>query len=143
MNRSGPPAINDPISGNTSSKFLEWTSDDTRIAPTPVGETPVNMADHEKTLEHYLSGELKPISCRPLGGDNFACREMTRDRDGSRQWDLVPNFSTAFRQTAYLKDEEHGARAPAASALAQKLSVQYFEGVKINQLPTRISTVAL
>ena len=144
MNRSGPPAMNDPLSGNTSSKFLSWTDDGTRASvPPPSSEPPINMADHEKTLEHYLSGELKPISCRPLGADNFACREMTRDRDGSHQWDLAPNFSTAFRQMRYLKDEEHGARAPAASSLAQKLSTQDVTGVKINQLPTRISTVAL
>ena len=136
--------MNDPLSANTSSTFLEWTDDGTRAAvPPPAGEPPVNMADHEKTLEYYLKTDLKPITCRPLGADNFACREMTRDRDGSRQWNLAPNFSTAFRQMGTLKDEEHGARAPSASSLAQKLSVQDFAGVKINQLPTRISAVAI
>ena len=93
-----------------------------------------NDIDVSNSLHDYLSGDLKPITCRLIHGEEFACREMNQQRDGSvALTNTLVNTGTAFRPM-------HNA---ASLAIGLSLSHKESGGVLISNIPTKISPVAL
>jgi hypothetical protein len=116
------------------------------------GEKPVNMAPSEKPLEEFLKGELKPIQCRSLGGEDYACKEMSVGEDGSKNWLDAPgvagvnqpaNAGGPYRQMHYIADDEQGARSSSSTLrdLTAKLEVQPASGLTLDKFPTKISSL--
>ena len=90
----------------------------------------------EKSLEHFLRGELKPISCQPLGKENFACRELTRVRDGEVH--KMPALSSVRNEVT---SGDWGIHAPPATKLADHVDFSAPKsGVTIANFPKRIAS---
>ena len=99
--------------------------------------SPQSVSPHEKPLEEFLKGDLKPIKCRWLGKDKHWCTEMSIKEDASKGWPGAPGV--AYSQTHYLSTE--GARGKEASLdeLTQKLSFVPHNKLTIDKFPTQTS----
>jgi len=92
--------------------------------------------DTPKRLHDYLSGDLKPITCRLLHGEEFVCREMDHTRDGSvALTNKLVNADTAFRPMRHAASLDY--------SIGLSLSHKESGGVLVSNIPTKISPVAL